>query len=344
MTPLLELSGITKSFGAVDVIRGVDLTIQKGEFVVFVGASGSGKSTLLRMVAGLETVSGGDILIDGRDVTFDEPSERGIAMVFQSYALYPHMTVFKNIAFPLRTRGVEKNAIQEKVEWAAKMFSIEKLLKRKPRELSGGERQRVALARAMVRQPKVFLLDEPLSNLDAKLRTAAREELRQFQRNIGITTIYVTHDQVEAMGLGDRIVVMNKGTIRQVGKPHEVYQEPADIFVATFLGSPPMNLVEKDNVLMGFRPESFLPREVFGDNGGLECFQFAVTWLEDLGAERLVYGDVGLPCPHRHVISKIAASTPKALEPGKTYPFAVKTQDLRYFYKGTGGRIKGGGA
>ncbi|MDA8137628.1 MAG: ABC transporter ATP-binding protein [Desulfobacteraceae bacterium] len=340
----VEIRKLSKQFGEVQAVHEVELQAREGEFLVLLGPSGCGKTTLLRMIAGIEAPTSGDILIGGRTVTHVPPRARDIAMVFQSYALYPHMTVFKNIAFPLRTRGVEKNAIQEKVEWAAKMFSIEKLLKRKPRELSGGERQRVALARAMVRQPKVFLLDEPLSNLDAKLRTAAREELRQFQRNIGITTIYVTHDQVEAMGLGDRIVVMNKGTIRQVGKPHEVYQEPADIFVATFLGSPPMNLVEKDNVLMGFRPESFLPREVFGDNGGLECFQFAVTWLEDLGAERLVYGDVGLPCPHRHVISKIAASTPKALEPGKTYPFAVKTQDLRYFYKGTGGRIKGGGA
>ncbi len=340
----VEIRKLSKQFGEVQAVHEVELQAREGEFLVLLGPSGCGKTTLLRMIAGIEAPTSGDILIGGRTVTHVPPRARDIAMVFQSYALYPHMTIFKNIAFPLRTRGVEKNAIQEKVEWAAKMFSIEKLLKRKPRELSGGERQRVALARAMVRQPKVFLLDEPLSNLDAKLRTAAREELRQFQRNIGITTIYVTHDQVEAMGLGDRIVVMNKGTIRQVGKPHEVYQEPADIFVATFLGSPPMNLVEKDNVLMGFRPESFLPREVFGDNGGLECFQFAVTWLEDLGAERLVYGDVGLPCPHRHVISKIAASTPKALEPGKTYPFAVKTQDLRYFYKGTGGRIKGGGA
>jgi len=334
----VEIKKISKHFGKVKAVDQVDLETREGEFLVLLGPSGCGKTTLLRMIAGIEEPTSGDILIGGNVVTNVPPRARNIAMVFQSYALYPHMTVYKNIAFPLRTRGFEKKAIRAKVEWAATMFGIERLLERKPRELSGGERQRVALARAMVREPSVFLLDEPLSNLDAKLRTSAREELQQFQRNIGITTIYVTHDQVEAMGLGDRIVVMNKGTVRQIGKPRDVYQDPADIFVATFLGSPPMNLIERDGALVGFRPESFLPADVFAEGNVLEPFQFMVTWIEDLGAERLVYGDVGYPCPHRHVISKVSASIPVTVEPGKSYPFAVRAADLRYFDKDTGVR------
>ncbi|HZL97785.1 MAG TPA: ABC transporter ATP-binding protein [Terriglobales bacterium] len=234
----MEIRGISKLFGNVRAVDHVDLATNEGEFLVLLGPSGCGKTTLLRMIAGIEEPSEGDMVIDGRVVTHLPPRMRDIAMVFQSYALYPHMTVYKNIAFPLRARGVEKETVRKKVEWAAGMFKIGKLLDRKPRELSGGERQRVALARAMVREPSVFLLDEPLSNLDALLRTSAREELRQFQRRVGVTTIYVTHDQVEAMGLGDRIVVMSQGKIRQIGTPMEIYLWPADTFVATFVGSP----------------------------------------------------------------------------------------------------------
>ncbi|GKT09187.1 hypothetical protein DSTSK_24920 [Desulforhabdus sp. TSK] len=222
----VEMKKLTKRFGSAEAVDEVDLAISEGEFLVLLGPSGCGKTTLLRMIAGLEEPSSGEILIGGRVVNHLLPRVRNIAMVFQSYALYPHMTVFKNIAFPLQTQGMEKTEIQEKVEWAAGMFGIGRLLHRKPRELSGGERQRVAIARAMVRKPSVFLLDEPLSNLDAKLRSSAREELQQFQRSIGTTTIYVTHDQVEAMGLGDRIVVMNKGRVRQVGTPRDVYHHP----------------------------------------------------------------------------------------------------------------------
>src|SRR5690606_28619835 len=182
--------------------------------------------------------------------------------VFQSYALYPHLTVYKNIAFPLKARGADRGTIERKVQWAAEMFGIGHLLARRPRQLSGGERQRVALARAVVREPLAFLLDEPLSNLDAKLRTLARDELKQFQRRLGTTTIYVTHDQIEAMGLGDRIAVLNQGRVRQVSTPSEIYHEPADTFVASFIGAPPMNLVERDDTILGFRPEHFLPSEV----------------------------------------------------------------------------------
>src|SRR6059036_1627811 len=232
------------------------------------------------MIAGFETPSAGELLIAGEVVNDLPPRARKIAMVFQSYALYPHMSVFKNIAFPLKAQRVEKPAIPQKVEWAAALFGIGHLLHRKPRELSGGERQRVALARALVREPAVFLLDEPLSNLDAQLRASARDELEQFQRRIGITTIYVTHDQIEAMGLGDRIAVMQGGKVRQIGTPSEVYDEPADTFVAGFLGSPPMNIVEAPDALIGFRPEHFLPREAHEGPAGLTALPFRITRVE----------------------------------------------------------------
>jgi multiple sugar transport system ATP-binding protein len=334
----VEIRTITKHFGQVKAVDSVDLAVHEREFLVLLGPSGCGKTTLLRMIAGLEEPTSGDVLIGGNIVTSLPPRVRNIAMVFQSYALYPHMKVSKNIAFPLQAQGMTPQAIQEKVEWAASMFGIQKLLDRKPRELSGGERQRVALARAMVREPSVFLLDEPLSNLDAKLRSNAREELQQFQRRIGITTIYVTHDQVEAMALGNRIVVMCQGKVRQIGTPPEVYHEPADTFVATFLGSPPMNLIDKNGLLLGFRPESFLPLDVSTERNHLEHFQFEVTWVEDLGAERLAYGNVGFQSSHRHVVSKLPANIKMSLEAGKTYTFAVPRDDIKFFDRKTGFR------
>src|SRR6201987_5134830 len=260
---VVETRDLTKVFneGRLGAVNSVNLETREGEFLVFLGPSGSGKTTLLRMIAGLETPTSGEILIGGQVVNNLSPRERRIAMVFQSYALYPHLSVYKNIAFPLKAQNVKKELHKEKVEWAASLLGIGALLERKPRELSGGERQRVALARAIVREPAVFLLDEPLSKLDAKLRASAREELEQFQSRVATTTIYVTHDQVEAMAMGDRIVVMNFGEVRQIGTPAEVYDEPADTFVATFLGSPPMNLAEKDDFIVGFRPEHFFPVE-----------------------------------------------------------------------------------
>jgi ABC-type sugar transport system ATPase subunit len=239
----VELRGVRKSFGAVSVIEGVDLGIQKGEFVVFVGPSGSGKSTLLRMIAGLETVSAGDILIDDADVTFAEPSERGIAMVFQSYALYPHMNVYENIAFNLRLAHTGREEIESRVKEAARILRLDDLLARSPAQLSGGQRQRVAIGRAIVRNPKVFLFDEPLSNLDAALRVQMRLEIERLHRELGTTMVYVTHDQVEAMTLADRIVALDKGVIQQVGPPLELYARPANLFVAGFIGSPKMNLL-----------------------------------------------------------------------------------------------------
>ena len=239
----LELHQVRKSFGALEIVHGVDLAVADREFVVLVGPSGCGKSTILRMIAGLEEVSAGTIAIDGRVVNEVDPKDRDIAMVFQDYALYPHMNVFENMAVSLRSRGAGKAEIGRRVDAASRILEIEELLHRLPRQLSGGQRQRVAMGRAIVRDPKVFLFDEPLSNLDAKLRVAMRTEIKRLRARVPVTTIYVTHDQVEAMTLADRIVILNAGRIEQIGTPEEVYDTPATIFVAAFIGAPPMNLV-----------------------------------------------------------------------------------------------------
>jgi sn-glycerol 3-phosphate transport system ATP-binding protein len=239
----LKLSGIVKNFGAVRVLHGIDLTVQDGEMIVIVGASGCGKSTLLRIVAGLERSTGGTVLIDDRDVTALEPAARDIAMVFQNYALYPHMRVFDNMAYGLRIRGLDREDIKRRVGEAADLLGLSELLDRRPRELSGGQRQRVAMGRAIVREPKLFLFDEPLSNLDAKLRVAMRAEIKRLQRRLGVTSLFVTHDQVEAMTLGDRLVVMHEGRAAQIASPMEIFERPADTYVAGFIGSPSMNFL-----------------------------------------------------------------------------------------------------
>jgi len=336
----VEVRGITKRFGDVVAVDHVDIATEEGEFLVLLGPSGCGKTTLLRMIAGIETPTSGEIRIGDEVVNHLPPRARKIAMVFQSYALYPHMTVFKNIAFPLKSQGVPKADIPSKVQWAADTFGIGKLLHRKPRELSGGERQRVALARAVVREPSVFLLDEPLSNLDAKLRTLARYELQQFQRRIGTTTIYVTHDQVEAMGLGDRIVVMSRGTVRQVGSPQEVYNEPADTFVAGFLGSPPMNLFERDEFIAGFRPEKFLPVSACDTREPLVRLWLQIHRVEHLGADRLVYGTMRDTFPNAKVIVNIPSSVDLRVVTGETYEFAIKETDIKFFDRKTGLRTE----
>ncbi|MGO4171040.1 ABC transporter ATP-binding protein [Bosea sp. TAF32] len=240
----IELKGVRKSFGSVDVIHDLDLKVEGGEFVVFVGPSGCGKSTLLRMIAGLEEVTDGDILIAGRDVTDLDPAKRGIAMVFQSYALYPHMSVRENLAFGLEIAKTPAAEIRRQVEAAAEILKIGPLLERRPGQLSGGQRQRVAIGRAIVRKPLVFLFDEPLSNLDAELRVSMRVEIARLHRELGNTMIYVTHDQTEAMTLADRIVVLRDGRIEQVGSPREVYEHPANLFVAGFIGSPRMTIID----------------------------------------------------------------------------------------------------
>lgn len=339
--PAVETRGLEKHFGDVKAVDGVELLSGEEEFLVLLGPSGCGKTTLLRMIAGLEKPSAGDVFIGEQLVTHLPPRARGIAMVFQSYALYPHMTIFKNIAFPLKAMGMSKEEMKKKVEWSANMLGIQHLLQRKPRELSGGERQRVALARALVREPNVFLLDEPLSNLDAKLRATAREELHRFQKDVAITTIYVTHDQVEAMGMGDRIAVMNAGRVCQLGKPEEVYSDPADTFVAGFLGSPPMNLVEIEDRIVGFRPESFLPRQMHERGGELLSLPFQVSRVENLGADRLVYGKLGERFNHLPVIANLPTSfTNYKIETSQSYDFAVPRNDVKFFDIKTGFRAE----
>src|SRR5947209_11031079 len=338
---VVETRNLTKIFkrGNVGAVNNVDLQSREGEFLVLLGPSGSGKTTLLRMIAGLEEPTSGEILIGGKVVNDLTPRERGIAMVFQSYALYPHLTAYNNIVFPLKAQGVEKQKRRKQAEWAASLLGIQHLFGRKPRELSGGERQRVALARAIVREPSLFLLDEPLSNLDAKLRASAREELQQFQKRIGTTAIYVTHDQVEAMAMGDRVVVMSQGAVRQIGTPADVYDEPADTFVATFLGSPPMNILPAEGVLVGFRPEHFLPPGVAERMGEHIALRFQVTHSEYLGAERILYGViVGGPFNERKVISRIPATHGAEIVDGNVYSFAVANGDRKFFYPKTESR------
>ncbi|MGH8909439.1 MAG: ABC transporter ATP-binding protein, partial [Egibacteraceae bacterium] len=290
---VVEVRGLHKRFaGGVIAVDGVDLATQEGECLVLLGPSGCGKTTLLRMIAGLEQPTSGEVLIGGSPMTGLPPRARQIAMVFQSYALYPHKTVLGNIVFPLKAAGMDKAQRRRRAEWAADLLGIGGLLQRYPRQLSGGERQRVALARALVRSPSVFLLDEPLSNLDAKLRATAREDIKELQERLAVTTIYVTHDQVEAMTLGDRIAVMDQGRIRQVGTPQEIYRNPADTFVATFLGSPPMNLLEGDDHVVGFRPERLLPKEVAAPGTDDLDLDLYVQRVEHLGPERRVVGTV----------------------------------------------------
>jgi multiple sugar transport system ATP-binding protein len=291
------------------------------------------------MIAGLEEPTSGEIRIGGIVVNDLTPRQRGIAMVFQSYALYPHLTVLGNIEFPLKARGLPKADRRRKAQWAAELLGIGGLLDRKPRELSGGERQRVAVARAIVREPALFLLDEPLSNLDAKLRACAREELEQFQKRVGTTTIYVTHDQVEAMAMGDRIAVMNLGEVRQIGTPAEVYDDPADVFVATFLGSPPMNLIEHERVTMGFRPEHLTPAPLAAEKGPSIPLRMRVDLEEYLGAERILYGlaQEGV-FAGRKVISRVPAAHGARFGEGRTHDFAIAERDLKFFDRETGAR------
>ena len=305
----VELKNIRKSFGAAEVIRGVDLSVESGEFVVFVGPSGCGKSTVLRLISGLETVTSGQVLIDGRDMTHTAPSRRQLAMVFQSYALFPHLTVAENIGFGLSLAKAPKAEIARRVAEVAKTLQLDALLDRMPRQLSGGQRQRVAIGRSIIRNPKVFLFDEPLSNLDAALRVSMRLEIARLHRELkNVTMIYVTHDQIEAMTLADRIVVLNGGRIEQVGTPMELYENPANAFVAGFVGAPSMNFIPgtvgpggaaqlgpvrlhpkrahsvSGNALFGIRPEHLALTE-----SGQGDFDAEIELVEKLGAESLVY-------------------------------------------------------
>ncbi len=331
----VELRNLRKRYdgGHTHAVDGVDLTIDEGEYLVLLGPSGCGKTTLLRTVAGLEQPTEGEVVIGGSVVNGLPPRVRKVAMVFQSYALYPHKSVLGNIVFPLKAEDMERAERERKARWAAELLGIEELLDRKPRQLSGGERQRVALARAMVRDPQVFLLDEPLSNLDAKLRATARDELKRFQERVGTTTIYVTHDQAEAMGLGDRIAVMDHGKVRQLGPPVEVYDDPADTFVARFIGAPPMNLVRRDGTLVGFRPEHLMPADHV--SGEKLTVSFEVDRVEYLSGDRHIYGTVTGLGEDTRVISRLPATMFGDVSEG-THEFAVAADRVRLFDEESG--------
>ncbi len=346
--------------GSVEAVRGVSLDVDDGSFCVLVGPSGCGKSTLLRMVAGLETITAGTIRIGERVVNEIEPSERDIAMVFQNYALYPHMDVYDNMAYGLRNRRTPKPEIETRVREAARILGIEPLLARKPRELSGGQRQRVAMGRAIVRKPHVFLFDEPLSNLDAKLRVQMRVEIKRLQRALGVTAIYVTHDQIEAMTLSDKLVVMNDGVIEQIGTPADVYRHPATRFVATFIGSPPMNilqgLVEGPGLVSvggsllpvtdmrgGLKPDTpvqvgIRPEDVRVAPGEATAFQIEIGFVEELGATQLFHGKVG---GDDFVIQAPTGEIPAAT---RQLALAVDPGNVHLFDPGTGRRLGAGAA
>ena len=351
----IRLQGVRKSYGKAEVIHGVDATIADGEFIVIVGPSGCGKSTLLRMVAGLETITGGEIAIGGRVVNNVEPKDRNIAMVFQNYALYPHMTVYENMSYGLRIRRLQGAEIKARVERAAKILELGPFLQRKPRELSGGQRQRVAMGRAIVREPAAFLFDEPLSNLDAKLRVQMRLEIQKLHRELRTTSVFVTHDQVEAMTLADRMIVMHAGVVEQVGRPIEVYDDPNSLFVAGFIGSPAMNFLASRRVgdeveltgtstrvalpaelrasapaaiVVGVRPEHLVP-----ESGGI-VLRFRVDTVEALGADSLVHGTFG---EATLVVRVDGHATPPV---GAELAFSVMPGKLHFFDTATGKRLR----
>ncbi len=347
----VELQNVEKRFGNNQVIHGVSIDIEDGEFIVIVGPSGCGKSTLLRMVAGLESVSSGEIRIGGERVNEKEPMERNIAMVFQNYALYPHMSVRQNMAYGLKIARVPKPEIEAKVAEAARLLQLEEYLDRKPKQLSGGQRQRVAMGRAIVREPSVFLFDEPLSNLDAKLRVQMRLEIKELQSKLGVTALYVTHDQVEAMTMADRMIVMNDGVAEQIGSPLEVYETPQTLFAAQFIGSPAMNVIDgrvedgtvkigsqsigshdggyQGEVVVGIRPEHLRP----DDQGPLEM---RVGLAEPLGANTLLHGSLA---EADHPLTASLAGVHRPPSADHSLRLAVAAEDVHLFDRATGQRL-----
>ncbi|MBF0279168.1 MAG: ABC transporter ATP-binding protein [SAR324 cluster bacterium] len=353
----LQIKGLCKSFGDVDALIEIDLMVRDGEFIVLVGPSGCGKSTLLRCIAGLEKHQAGDIVVDGKSITNVQTRDRNVAMVFQSYALFPHLTVTENIAFGLRLRRIDPGAIEEKVNYATEMLSLKELVDRYPRELSGGQRQRVAMGRAIVRDPMLFLFDEPLSNLDAKLRVQMRTEIKALRQRLGITSIYVTHDQDEAMTLADRIFILNNGRIEQTGTPMELYDEPANLFVAGFMGSPPMNFIElhrkgegshtqletsggqrvplpqfdissdMQTVVLGVRPEGFR----IAENGPLRG---EVEVVEPKGNETLVF----VRLDESHLLCVVAGKR-AVFQPNDSVSIAFDDSETHLFDSKTGLKI-----
>ena len=327
----VTLKGVKKIYDKKVVIDNIDLEIKDKEFIVLVGASGCGKSTILRMIAGLEDITGGEILIGDKKVNNIPPKDRDIAFVFQSYALYPHMTVRDNIAFGLKMRKVPKDEIEKKVLEAAKILDLTEYLERRPKQLSGGQRQRVALGRAIVRNPKVFLMDEPLSNLDAKLRVQMRAEIKKLHEKLQTTFIYVTHDQTEALTMGDRIVVLDKGVIQQVDTPEEIYNNPQNMFVAGFVGSPQMNFIEGEQLSQDFKGKIAGVRPEKMQTGGEFKLTVPVDMTELLGSEKIAYFSIGQ--------NKCSAKLPADFKLGNSLDLSIKRDDIFLFDKETGKRI-----
>lgn len=338
------LTNLKKSYQNHSILHNINLEIKDGEFIVVLGPSGCGKSTMLRMIAGLETVTEGDIQIGDQNVSKLEPKDRKIAMVFQNYALYPHMTVYKNIAYGLKLHKVPKDEIEKKVNIAADMLQLKELLNRKPNQLSGGQRQRVAMGRAIVRDPNVFLFDEPLSNLDAKLRTQMRFEIKNIHRKVKTTSIYVTHDQIEAMTLADRIVLLNKGKIEQIGTPLELYHKPASIFVGGFIGNPPMNFIPgevatkylkfdsiKSQSILGIRPEKIKILSENKTNTESTSLPFIVNMFESIGHENFIYGKI-----ENTETEIIIKSSENQISENKKIFIEIPYKDLHFFDKTTG--------
>lgn len=317
----ITFDNVSKSYDNVQPLREISFSIEPGEFFVLVGPSGCGKSTLLRMIAGLESVTSGSLLFDGQRMNDVEPRQRDVGMVFQNYALYPHLTVAENLAFPLEIRKESRSVISAAVEQVAHTLGLTDLLARRPKQLSGGQRQRVAVGRAIIRRPRVFLFDEPLSNLDAQLRTHMRTELRSLQRELGVTTVYVTHDQVEAMTMSDRMAILNGGAIQQVGTPAEIYDRPANTFVASFTGSPPMNLIPWDGRILGVRPERI---QTTGFEGALSL-PVTIGAVEFIGHEWLIHAT------HDNTPITMRCHEPGTASPGATTEWHVAAADARWY-------------
>jgi len=339
---VLETKALTKHFGRIRALDGVDLASGDGELLAILGPSGSGKSTFMRMVAGLEEPSSGDIRVDGHSIVGVAPKHRNVAMVFQSFALYPHMNVRENIRFPLQARKVAAAEQRAKIDWVTGILDIADLLERRPTRLSGGQMQRVALARALVRDPELFVFDEPLSSLDAQIRSQARGELRELHDRTRITTLYVTHDQLEALGLADRVVVLHEGRIQQIGTPRELYEQPGNLFVAGFIGDPPMNRLDFGDTLVGVRPEHLVAKAQAPPGEKVLELDIEVEHLEFLGAEWLIYGNVrdGVPGQRQapKVIARLRQAEPPRITTGERHTFVVSPAHARYFDPDTGER------
>lgn len=337
----IELENVWKRFGRVEAVVDLTLDIPDGSFIALLGPSGCGKTTTMNMLSGLLQPTSGEIRFNGEVVNDLHPGKRNVGFVFQNYAIFTHMSAFDNIAFGLRVvRKQPAETVEREVERVAELLDISHLLEQRAADLSVNDMQKVAIGRSMITNPGIFLLDEPFSNLDAAFRAYMRAEMKKLQRELRQTMIYVTHDQVEAMGLGERIAVLEAGTVHQIGTPAQVYDDPRDAFVATFIGSPPMNLIRTDAAFVGVRPEHLLPRTAFAADERTEAYPLVVHRVENLGADRYVYGTLQPPHPQVHVIARLPSLLPFATADGERHEFAVRARDLRRFALADGRRLE----